>query len=156
MKKLILFGGLWLACAATAFANDGNDYWERLNRTHPEANLKTILNSKPKAKDQAVAGYRLSVQYNGKFRAISADNLLLLESQGLKKGELKNYKYEILFISDGQELWLPMKTIMVEQLQLELLKDEPVLLYTSVLQNPEKEDYRQMTLMVEDFKALVD
>ncbi|WP_157600476.1 hypothetical protein [Rufibacter sp. DG15C] len=156
MKKLMLLGGLWLSCAVTAFSNDGNDYWERLNRTHPEANLKTILNTKSKAKDQNVAGYRLSVKYNGQFRAISADNLLLLESQGIKKGQLKAYKYEILFISDGQELWLPMKTIMVEQLQLELEKDEPVLLYTSVLQNPEKEDYRQMTLMVEDFKVLVD
>ncbi|QHL87110.1 hypothetical protein GU926_06570 [Nibribacter ruber] len=156
MKKLILLGGLWLTCAATAFSNDGNDYWERLNRTHPEANLTSILNSKTGSKDKSVAGYRLSVKYDGKFRAISADNLLLLESQGMKKGELRAYKYEILFLSEGQELWLPMKTIMVEQLQLELQKDEPVLLYTTVLENPEQEDFRQVTLLVQDFNPEVN
>lgn len=146
-----------MACAATTFAQDGSNYWARLNKNHPEATIETILNSKPAtaavgAEVEATAGYRLNMIYDGQFRAVSAPNVKLMEALGMKHREIKGYRYELLFKYNGQEFWLPVQTDLVEQLQLELRKDEPVLLYTTVLQ-AQNAGAAHKALLVEDFRV---
>lgn len=149
MKKIILAGAFGLAFASTGFAQNGSNYWERLDESHPITTIDSLTNltsASPK-----LGEYRLSMVYDGQFRNLSPENLAILQSIGYKKKELKNYKYELLFKYNNQEFWLPVQSDLVEQFQIEMRQDEPVLLYTTVLQTPNK--VNQKTLLVEEFKT---
>ncbi len=139
-----------MACATATFAQDGSGYWARLDKNHPEVAVETILNSNIETPE---AGYRLNLMYDGQFRKLTQANHELMLSHGLKKSELKDYKYELLFKHKDQELWLPVQSELIEQLKLELDQNEPVLLYTTLLQNLTQEATAQKTLLVEEFRA---
>jgi hypothetical protein len=158
VKKLLVLGGFMLAFATATFAQDGTNYWARLNQNHPEAAVETILNTKAataavSAEVVAIAGYRLNMIYDGQFRKLTPDNLDLMQTLGLKKSELKDYKYELLFKYNNQDFWLPVQSDLIEQLQLELRQNEPVILYTPLLPNPMEQASTQKTLLVEDFRV---
>lgn len=151
MKKIFLVGVVCLAFASTSFAQNGSNYWERLDKSHPQTTVESIINTSPTA--AKVEGFRLSMIYDGQFRKLSSENLELMQSIGMEKKELKDYKYELLFKHNSQEFWLPVQTDMIEQLQIELRQNEPVLLYTTVLQTPAEEAKAKRTVLVEDFKV---
>ncbi|MFC6997886.1 hypothetical protein [Rufibacter roseus] len=151
MKKIFLASVVWLAFAATSFAQNGSNYWERLDKTHPVTTVESIVNATPSA--PSAEGFRLSMVYDGQFRKLSSENLELMQAIGMEKKDLKAYKYELLFKYNSQEFWLPVQTDLIEQLQLELRKNEPVLLYTTVLQTPTQQDKAKKALLVEDFKV---
>jgi hypothetical protein len=154
VKKLLVVGGFLLAFATATFAQDGTNYWARLNKNHPEAAVETILNpTVAPTETETTAGYRLNMVYDGQFRKLTSANLGLMQRLGLKKNELKDYKYELLFKYNNQEFWLPVQTDLMEELQLEVRQNEPVMLYTTLLQNPEEDKTAQKTLLVEEFRV---
>ena len=138
-----------LAIASTGFAQNSSNYWARLDKSHPITTIDSLSTVTLNATN--TGEYRLSMIYDGQFRNISPENLALMQSNGFDKKELKNYKYELLFKHKDQEFWLPVQSDLVEQFQIELRQDEPVLLYTTVLQTPNQ--LNQKTLLVEEFKT---
>lgn len=152
-------GGLWLACSATAYSQNGGGYWKRLQKTHPETTLEALQQTSPATSQipsgqPEVAACRLALVYKGKTRKISEGIVRRMQAIGLKKGSIRQFKEEVLFASEGQEVWLPMKASLVDQLELEVRAEEPVLLYTTVLQGDNVFSQEQrVTLLVEDFEA---
>ncbi|WP_205503020.1 hypothetical protein [Rufibacter psychrotolerans] len=157
MKKLLFLGGLWLAITASAAAQNGDGYWKRLQKSHPETTLEALQRNTP-AVSQAPSGptelgaCRLSLVYKGKTRNITLESIQLMKQKGLKPGNIRQFRKEVLFTSGQQEIWLPVKSSLAEQLELEVRDTEPVLLYTTVLRDPDPQD-SQLTLLVEDYQV---
>ncbi|WP_181305910.1 hypothetical protein [Rufibacter sp. XAAS-G3-1] len=157
MKKLLILGGLWLACSASAFSQNGDGYWKRLQKTHPETTLEALQNVTP-AVSQVPSGQpelpacRLSLVYGGKTRNISEENIQVMKKKGLKAAIIRQFRKEMLFTSAEKEVWLPVKETLVDQIEIEVGADEPVLLYTTVLQNPDPQ-HNHITLLVEDYQV---
>jgi hypothetical protein len=157
VKKLLVLGGLWLACSASAFSQDGDGYWKRLQKTHPETTLEALQNITP-AVSQAPSGQpelpacRLALVYGGKTRDISEENLEVMKKKGLKAAFIRQFRKEMLFTAAEKEVWLPVKATLVDQLQIEVAPAAPVLLYTTVLQNPDPQ-HNPITLLVEDYQV---
>ncbi|RNI31004.1 hypothetical protein [Rufibacter latericius] len=155
MKKLFILGGLWLACTASAFSQNGDGYWKRLQKTHPETTLEALTTP---AVSQAPSGQtdlpacRLSMVYEGKTRNITMENIQQMKESGLKPSDIRQYRKEILFTSADKEIWLPVKSALVEQLAIEVAENEPVLLYTTVLQDKDPQE-NQVTLLVEEYQV---
>lgn len=157
---MILLGGLWLACAATAFSQDGNNYWEKMKKSHPEVSLDELAKKVSAAPSAAVAfegeglpGYRLSLVYGGEYRKVTPKNQSLIRRLGLKPNQEKQYQYELLFKHNGQEVWLPVQTKLIEQLELEVRQNEPVLLYTKVLPTSESVADSPVPMVVEEYQV---
>ncbi|ALI97955.1 hypothetical protein DC20_01925 [Rufibacter tibetensis] len=152
VKKLFFIGAVCLAFAGSASAQNGKSYWKRLQRTHPETTLEALDRNTP-AVSQVPSGQtdlpacRLALVYEGKSRNISLENLKRMKQKGLKPSSIRQYRKEILFTSADKEVWLPVKSALVGQLELEVREDEPVLVYATVLQDD------QVTLLVEDFQT---
>ncbi|WP_207435861.1 hypothetical protein [Sabulibacter ruber] len=157
MKKLFILGGLWLACAASTYAQNGDGYWKRLQRTHPETTLEALERNSP-AVSQAPSGLtdfnacRLSLVYAGKTRNITMENIQLMKEKGFKPGNIRQYRKEVLFKAADKEVWLPVKASLADQLQIEVRETEPVILYTTVLKDNDPQE-KQMTLLVEDYQV---
>ncbi|WP_210463973.1 hypothetical protein [Rufibacter roseolus] len=157
MKKLLIMGGLWLACAAFAYSQNGDGYWKRLQKTHPETTLEALQSPAP-AVSQAPSGQidlsacRLSLVYEGKTRNISLENIQRMKNNGFKPGSIRQYRKEVLFTSADKEVWLPVKSTLVDQLGIEVREDEPVLLYTTVLQDKATQD-KKVVLLVEEYQV---
>lgn len=152
VKKLLILGAVTLAFAATASAQNGDGYWKRLQKSHPETTLEALQSTTP-AVSQVPSGQtslpacRLSLVYEGKTRNITLENIQRMKQKGFKPADIRQYRKEMLFTSADKEVWLPVKSILVEQLELEVREDEPVLLYATVLQD------NQLTLLVEDYQV---
>ncbi|WP_460894579.1 hypothetical protein [Rufibacter soli] len=157
MKKVLMLGGFMLVLTASAYSQNGNGYWKRLQKTHPETTLEALERNSP-AVSQAPSGEvvlpacRVSLVFQGQERNVTLDNIKLMEEKGLKPASIRQYRKELLFKSGDKEVWLPVKSTLVDQLAIELRKDEPVLLYTEVLP-ARAQDQKQVTLLVEDFQV---
>lgn len=106
----------------------------------------------PTSDAPAANGYRVTLLYDGRFRSLTKENLDLMQELGFGKRVVNDYKYELLFKHNNQDFWLPVPTELVEQLQIELRQNEPVLLYGLLLQDRKDQQFIK-TLLVQDFKV---
>ncbi|AKQ46101.1 hypothetical protein TH63_11425 [Rufibacter radiotolerans] len=152
-----MLGGFMLALTVSAYSQNSDGYWKRLQKSHPETTLEALEKNAP-AVSQAPSGevvlpaFRLSLVFQGQERNVTLENIKLMEKTGLNPASIRQYRKELLFKSADKEVWLPVKSTLIDQLAIELRKDEQVLLYTSVLQGREQEE-KQVTLLVEDFQV---
>ncbi|MFB9864173.1 hypothetical protein EFA69_07515 [Rufibacter immobilis] len=156
MKKVLLIGGLWLACAASAYSQrNGDGYWKKLQKSHPETTFEALQQpavSQAPSAQASLDACRLPLVYEGEVRNISLENIQLMKAKGFKPSNIRQFRKEVLFTAADKQVWLPVKSDVVGQLEIELRKDEPVLLYATVLQDKDPEE-QQVVLLVEDFQV---
>ncbi len=90
--------------------------------------------------------------YEGKTRNITMENIQLMKENGFKPSNIREYRKEMLFTAANKEVWLPVKSTLVEQMEIEVREDEPVLLYTAVLQDKDSAA-KPVILLVEEYQV---
>lgn len=163
-----LFTSFFCFLTMSALAQSNEEYWDKWNKNYPQTDIVELLKIERHYADSVethpeispyycrLSNYRVQAEYLGKTRLI--DKNVLSSMKNVYKLYIGNpsqldqmCEYEVLFTIGSEEIWMPIQSALLKDLENEARKGDKINLYCLYLNEHNSKRVLYNTFLISEF-----